>query len=418
MAAALDKDSFLCGRGLQEQFEKLLLQPLLSVDPAHLPQQSLAIVVDALDECDRNTDIRMFLKLLAQVEAKSALRLRIFVTSRPELPIQLGFRQLDGSLHQDVVLEEAQEHTIRRDIRAYFDNEFAKIKEERLLKRSDGALPIDWPSEDDLQTLVDLAIPLFIFASTVCRFVSESKPQKRLRLILEQRYNAGFSHLAKTYLPILDQLLLEKEGEEPDAMLGEFREVVGPIILAADPLSIAALASLLDIDEEDIRDRLEGLHSVLQIPSNLHDPVRLLHLSFRDFLVDPKRKDKGGFWIDEVQTHKRLADYCLRRLNESATLRSDICCVAQPGTRRTEWSTQHITMNIPPDVAYACSYWPLHLVNDEEELYDDGQVHRFLQQHLLHWLEALSWLGRLSGAIAYISQLQSLVCVSPRPIYR
>nr|POF13748.1 vegetative incompatibility protein het-e-1 [Quercus suber] len=408
VAAALEKDSFLCGRGIQEQFEKLLLQPLLSIDAAYLSQKRLIIVIDALDECNRDTDIRKFLKLLGQVNAESTLCLRIFLTSRPELPVRLGFRQLDRKLHEDVILEEVQEQSISGDIRAFFDDEFAKIKEDQLLRRPGTSIPADWPNEQDRQTLVVLAVPLFIFAATVCRFVSESNPQKRLKVILEQQYSAGSSHLAKLYLPILDQLLVGKEEEEQQDILMKFREVIGPIVLVADPLSITSLASLLDLDQDDIYFRLEQLHSVLQVPPTLDDPIRLLHLSFRDFLTDPKRKDKSRFWIDESAIHRKLASDCLRRLNDFGVLRNDICCVVQPGTRRVELSPDEVAKHIPPDIAYACSYWPLHFVKSKEQLTDDSPAHYFLQQHFLHWLETLSWLGRLSSSVAYISGLISI----------
>ncbi|GIZ48192.1 hypothetical protein CKM354_001126300 [Cercospora kikuchii] len=408
--AALDKDSFMCSRGLQEQFEKLLLQPVLSLNPASLPRQRFVIVIDALDECDRSTDIRLFLRLLAQLDGESNLRLRIFLTSRPELPVQLGFRALDGSLHQDIVLEEVQADTIHRDIRAYFDAAFVKIREDRI----DAVELQHWPSEANLQALVELAVPLFIFASTVCRFVSETKPRKRLELILAQRHAAVTSHLAKTYLPILSRLLGGKPQREREELIQDFRKIVGPIVLAADPLSVSSLASLLcdesqDVEEEDIRELLRHLHSVLEVPSNPHDPVRLLHLSFRDFLVDAEREDQEGFWIDEVETHAKLSQYCLRRLNEDGVLRLDMCRVVQPGTRRFELSPQQIQTHIPPDVAYACSYWPLHIMKGRSRLRDNGGVHRFLRRHLLHWLEALSWLGRISSAIGHISALLSIV---------
>lgn len=47
-----------------------------------------------------------------------------------------------------------------------------------------------------------------------------------------------------------------------------------------------------------------------------------------------------------------------------------------------------------------------------ERLCSDGHVHNFLRVHFLHWLEALSWLGRVSWAIGYISDLQAVVDVS------
>nr|POF14167.1 hypothetical protein CFP56_03191 [Quercus suber] len=418
ISAAHDTDSFLCSRGLQEQFEKLLLQPLLSLDPAFLPRRKVLIVIDALDECDRSTDIRLFLRLLAQIEATNTLQLCIFLTSRPELPIQLGFRQLDGSLYQDIVLEVVQENSIRRDLRAYFDAEFAKIRQDR----DDDILLKNWPSEADLKTLVDLAIPLFIFASTICRFVAEMKPRKRLESVLAQRYTTVSSHLAKTYAPVLNHLLEGKLRVEQDEIIRDFRKIVGPIILAAEPLSVASLAGLLCIHpqniNEEICDLLERLHSVLDIPPDLSNPVRLLHLSFRDFLTDEKREDQEEFWIDEIRTHKELVHCCLRRLGKDGALQSDICRVVQPGTKRFELSPQQIRTQIPPDIAYACSYWPLHFLRSKETLLDDGPVHHFLQQHFLHWLETLSWLDRLSSVITYINNLLLIAQVRQVNIYR
>nr|OQO21197.1 hypothetical protein B0A51_14682 [Rachicladosporium sp. CCFEE 5018] len=137
-------------------------------------------------------------------------------------------------------------------------------------------------------------------------------------------------------------------------------------------------------------------------------PTRLFHASLRDFLFDARRSSSSGYWVDETATHARLANSCLRRLDESGTLKRDLCCVVQPGIQRVDLSTQQIATKISPDVAYAYSYWPWHVVNSGQQLCDDGQVHRFLQNHFLHWLEALSWIGKLSSAIAYISSLQSI----------
>lgn len=49
--------------------------------------------------------------------------------------------------------------------------------------------------------------------------------------------------------------------------------------------------------------------------------------------------------------------------------------------------------------SYACSYWAWHLLESGEEIFDGGYVHEFLKIHFLDWLEALSWLGRLSNTI-------------------
>jgi hypothetical protein len=50
-------------------------------------------------------------------------------------------------------------------------------------------------------------------------------------------------------------------------------------------------------------------------------------------------------------------------------------------------------------------------------LENDGDVHRFLKVHLLHWIEALSWLGKTSDVIRLLGSLQSIVIVSQAPMY-
>ena len=42
-------------------------------------------------------------------------------------------------------------------------------------------------------------------------------------------------------------------------------------------------------------------------------------------------------------------------------------------------------------------------------LHDGEEAHRFLQAHLLHWLEALGWMGKTSEGIQAILSLEALL---------
>jgi hypothetical protein len=44
--------------------------------------------------------------------------------------------------------------------------------------------------------------------------------------------------------------------------------------------------------------------------------------------------------------------------------------------------------------------------------YDGEEAHRFLQAHLLHWLEALGWMGKTSEGIQTILSLEAHIPVS------
>ncbi|KAK1083181.1 hypothetical protein LTR33_003426 [Friedmanniomyces endolithicus] len=120
IAAALDDEPLLCEKYLTVQFEKLLLQPLQSASRASTPPTGVVVVIDALDECDSAESIRTTLLLLSRIEAVTSIRSRIFMFSRPEPPVELGFRTMSGDLHVDVRLEEAQVMFIAHDIQIFY----------------------------------------------------------------------------------------------------------------------------------------------------------------------------------------------------------------------------------------------------------------------------------------------------------
>ncbi len=65
-----------------------------------------------------------------------------------------------------------------------------------------------------------------------------------------------------------------------------------------------------------------------------------------------------------------------------------------------------------PEVQYAYLYWVQHLQRSGAQLYDNNQVHQFLQVNLLHWLEALGWMEKISEGILAIFSLEAQIPVS------
>jgi hypothetical protein len=221
--------------------------------------------------------------------------------------------------------------------------------------------------------------------------------------------DADLNKLDATYLPILNQLVIGRTSPEKDRLVDEFRDVVGSIVLLAEPLSISSLARLLNISKAAIDGRLRSLHSVLRVPSNADYPVRLFHLSFRDFLVDPARRATNPFYVDEKKTHKRIASSCLRFMNFSGYLKENICNLKMPGALRIDVNAKTIDTCLPADIRYACLYWVYHLKQSNTCITDGDQVHLFLKHHFLHWLEGLSFMGKISESISMINTLQELL---------
>jgi hypothetical protein len=141
--------------------------------------------------------------------------------------------------------------------------------------------------------------------------------------------------------------------------------------------------------------------------------LRLHHPSFRDFLLDEKRCGDIHFKVDEKKIHGALAMRCIRLM--ATSLRRDICDLDTHGVLVTDVKSSRVKQKILPELQYACVYWVQHLQWSDAQLYDDNQVHHFLQEHLLHWLEALSWMQKISEGILAVASLESIIAVSHLP---
>lgn len=406
----LNKIPNIAHKALSEQFDDLILKPLSENN--YNVGVNLIAVIDALDEIDSDLDIQTVLSLFRRLgQVSSNMRLRLFMTSRPEVPVRLGFSKMTKKTHRDITLHEVAPPVIEHDIALYMKHEFASIRDSRMTPSL--ALPEDWPGQEAIRALVQRAVPLFIFAATTCRFIGDPKgnPKSRLKKILDQQNQTLGSKLDQTYQPVLEQLLADQSQGSGEGDFEQYMELIGSIVLLADPLSAKSVSTLLRVDYEDVCTRLEWLHSVLSVPEDPNAPVRPLHLSFREYLIDPRKRNKSQFWVDERRMHDMLATRCIELLSESGRLKQDICNLEMPGARRADISNHTIQDAIPAEVAYACRYWVYHIQRSHRRLKDGGQVDTFLRAHLLHWIEALSWLNSLSNVIGFLSSLRSLTDV-------
>jgi cytidylate kinase len=151
IAQALESDSRLIEKAVETQYEELILKPLLAVwQKSTTDHKQAVIVIDALDECEEEPRrIRKILDLLSQLKEIQGIDLRIFITSRPDLPVLLGFKHLNSDVHKDVALHDIPEHIVDHDLRAVLTSELENIRE-------DHSIPPPWPSENDLDALVHL----------------------------------------------------------------------------------------------------------------------------------------------------------------------------------------------------------------------------------------------------------------------
>jgi hypothetical protein len=233
-----------------------------------------------------------------------------------------------------------------------------------------------WPDPAKFQSLLRKSIPLFISAATTCRFIEDDRqgcggPDDRLQKILQYEARGDFE---QTYLPALNQMIHGLRGSARRYAISEFKRIVGSIVILTNPLAAALLANLLSISTECISNRLQLLHSVLDIPPNATAPVRIFHESFRDFLIVSDPEDIHEFSVDEKATHKMLAEACLRLLSESSHLKEDICDLGVPGKTRNDVDQQTIDQYLHSEVRYACLYWVYHLKGGRVRLHNGHQT--------------------------------------------
>ncbi|KAL4893708.1 putative wd40 protein [Aspergillus ambiguus] len=398
----VEKEPDIATRMIDKQFEQLLLRPLHLLRQSEHEKPFSVIVIDALDECEGEGDVETILRLLPRVMEVQTINIRFLLTSRPEHAALLGFKRLQNEEHQYLILHTIPEPIITRDILLFLEHRFAEIREKR-------SLPEGWPGKDKLQALATIAVPLFIFAATVCRFLEDKywSPEERLVEFLADPASRSASEMKRTYLPILNQLLKGRDEADSNKLKREFLEILGVIVLLARPLSVNSLTTLLDKSKSTIKARIESFRSVLSVPEDDDIPVETLHLSFRDFLVDPG----CDFRIDETRMHGNIASRCIRIMDN---LRHNVCGLPSYGTQRAEVPDSVIKQHLPEDLRYACRYWAHHLRQSKEDTLRTEAL-SFLKRHFLHWLEAMSLMGVLSETLEMMVTLQESIQDNANP---
>ena len=397
----------IVSKTLRDQWQKLILEPLSKLEAGLVPKP-VVIVIDALDECDGENDIQQVVQLLADAQVLRTVRFRVFITSRPEIPIRHGFSEISDAHHRDFVLQDISKSIVEHDIHVFLETKFKTIRQKW------GINP-NWPSEHDIRRLVLSAGGLFIWAATACRFIWQGRQlaARRLSILLQSgsSINKPEEQLNKIYTTVLKNSVgHDYEDQEREDLSQMLRQILGSIVILFSSLSTISLARLLDTHEEEVDQTLVDLHSILDIPKDPSCPIRLHHPSFRDFLLDEKRCSDTHFLVDEKKAQGVLADRCIRLMADPKNgLRRDICGLHAPGALAREVHGNLMERRLPPELQYACRYWVQHLQRSEFQLCDDGQVHLFLRQHLLHWLELLSLIGKTSEGVHAIILLESMV---------
>ncbi|KAH0491033.1 hypothetical protein TgHK011_002479 [Trichoderma gracile] len=179
----LESEPQIHEKTLSDQFQRLILDPLRQCSGSW-QSPDLLIVVDALDECGLEKSMRTLINTLSQAQNTNNPRLKFFLTSRPELPIRLGFEDISGK-YDNMLLAVVSTPTIEHDIELFMRHQLDRIKQDyNKSVTQHRRISDDWPGATVIQKLVASAIPLFIVAATICRFLNDRRlggPPHQLR---------------------------------------------------------------------------------------------------------------------------------------------------------------------------------------------------------------------------------------------
>ena len=324
------------------------------------------LVIDALDECP---DRRILMQALSQGFSDLPPFVRILVLSRQEHDIQ---QALGSHSHVRPYSLDIDSTGNKKDISEFIQHRLDEIR------TRDGFLDTCWPGDDKVGALIDNAGGLFVWASTACLYIDGHDPDQQLSNLLEKRPE---SHLAGpfTQLDRLYETGLRSAGPWNDRSFSlDCCSILGVLLCTRIPISDSTIDSLLALPQNrPCRKSISRLGCVLRISKT--EGIRILHPSFHDYLSE--RCPSEPWYINLQLHHKKLALRCIELLDRE--LYENICGLTFPGPVKEQL--------LPSAVSYACKFWIEHVCfisNSTDDILDD--IHQFLRQHLLHWMEVMA----------------------------
>ncbi|KAJ6504976.1 hypothetical protein C8R45DRAFT_543569 [Mycena sanguinolenta] len=192
----VDKNPSITELSIATQMKALISYPWR----AHRDRDSVTVLIDGLDECDRHDAQEEILRAIRDSSSKHTIPLRFIVASRPEPHIREMF---DSAFyfghHRSLNVEQSFE-----DVRKYLRDEFSRIHRDHCTM---AGMLSPWPSCETLEDLVDKSSGHFIYAATIIKFIDDKnyRPTQRLEIVLDggRGSESAFDALDQLYMSIL-----------------------------------------------------------------------------------------------------------------------------------------------------------------------------------------------------------------------
>ncbi|KAF8344186.1 uncharacterized protein EI90DRAFT_3114923 [Cantharellus anzutake] len=380
ITSALRNDPSLSTASFAMQFKELVAPSLLHKPPPS--DRPMVIIIDALDECDKDA-FESLAEILGEEVPRLPSSVKFFITSRQ---FDLVNRYLSPNYPIDRLAIDLLDEANVRDCARFIRFQLQK------LKKLHQDLQRDLKDEDKMvQEISEQANGLFIWISTIFRYMkmTNQDPMGTLKSMLDTGAKRP-EVPAEKMMEDLYTSILKKCAWEVEKFAHDYPIVMGAIFVAQEPLSITAWDSILSpFLKSPVRYALAELSPLLSGVEDPYVPIRILHQSFRDFIVnriDPQTISSRCTPIAVGVENARVALRCTEILNK------DLCSVKGLGLIEN-LSEKEDMPPIPPSelsehFRYACHHIVHHLnriKEPSEEL--AGSVGLFLSQEATRWVE-------------------------------
>ncbi|KAK6516326.1 hypothetical protein TWF506_006235 [Arthrobotrys conoides] len=352
-----------------------------------LGQRKVFLVIDALDEC--TTDLFKVLDLV--IQTSKFPHVKWILSSRNITDIERKF-QLHTS-HTRLRLEKKE------------NAKFVSNAVDTYIKHSISELKSVFEDEVEIKKLYDKMLKrsnnTFLWVSLITKELKGANSWE-----LDQILEEFPKDLGAIYLRMIDQI--KQQRPETQRLCSLILSVLSVVYRPLNLEEISVLPQLpndISTKQGVVKKLVDQCGSFFTIRGGY---VYIIHQSAMDFLLDegiglllPSKYD----W--RTESHRMIFSRSLEVL--SSTLRRDIYNLKEPGFLAENIHTPDQDPLI--SIRYSVVYWIDHFnhTNADHRSGDEETIHIFLKKHFLHWLEALSLIGKFSEGVRTIILLGSII---------
>lgn len=362
-------------------------------------KKPIVVVLDALDKYS-TYDVEIWRDFLQTLKCWSALPklCKLIVTSRDHPEI---IRMLEAiSKPLPILVGEAarKDGKTVKDLKIFFEESLRRIRE---VSNVSG----NWLDEAMIEKLAEKADGLFLWASTVVKYIGDGVDiKKRLDLI--------FDNVLESKTQVFDlyyQIFEDNFRKLIDSESADLIDVLAAIVLAKDPLSKDDLQRF-QIGGRSLHFILRKLSPVLS--DSTKEIMTFCHQTVADFLFE--KKSSLSFFIDKNFHSAQMAKDCLKHLNSSLKFNNFDIKSSYTLISGTTEANDHsaLTSTLKHSALYFTQYLENSFLNTSINtvLYDNLEI--FLRNNFLSWLEIFCYIKRVQISLPLIQSINNWLSVS------